>query len=91
MKILLAILMAVMLSSCAWIGVGLKAGADKIKQSTDIQAQTTQALQCAIPYGAYTRLPLNQQLSIELTCGGDWLETLQRLGVMKSAVKLNGE
>lgn len=86
MKIFLAILAVIMLSACTSIASGLSGAQHTIKQGTDIQAQSTLAANCAITYGAFTRLPLNQQLAVELSCGGDWLESLKDLGVMVGPV-----
>lgn len=86
MKILLAIAGVLMLSACAG---ALGEAKGRIQQSSDAFAQTTLAADCAIPYGAYTRLPLNQRLALELNCGGNWLETLKRLGVLDQPVVFN--
>lgn len=74
MKILLAIVMVVMLSSCATVGAGLQAGAEKAKQAADITAEAATRDDCAITYGAYLRLPANKRLGVRLICDPAALE-----------------
>ena len=74
MKILLAITMVVMLSSCATVGAGLQAGAEKVKQGADIAAQAAIRDDCAITYGAYLRLSANERLGVRLICDPAALE-----------------
>lgn len=89
MKILLALPILLMLGACTTVAGGLGAAKNTIQSGTDIQAQSTLSAACAITYGAFTRLPSNQQLAVELACGGDWLESLKNLGVVKNPPVLN--
>lgn len=76
----LLIILPLILAGCAEAaGFGAAAKA-KIQQGADIQAQTTLSANCAITYGAFTRLPEHQKLAVELACGGDFLDSLRRLG-----------
>jgi hypothetical protein len=88
MKVL-ALLALLMLGACTTVAAGIGGAKNTVQTGTDIQAQTTLSAACAITYGAFTRLPSNQQLAVELACGGDWLESLKNLGVVVDPPVLN--